>query len=46
MVVVTCRVARWFILKPKNPNLGKNWRPFDWKKANSFCGHLKLFTDI
>jgi hypothetical protein len=25
------RVARWFVLKPKNPNFGKIWRALKWK---------------
>jgi hypothetical protein len=25
------RVARWFILRPKNPNLGIFWRALVWK---------------
>jgi hypothetical protein len=29
--VFSCGVARWFILKPKNPNLGKFWSALDWK---------------
>jgi hypothetical protein len=24
-------VARWFLFKPQNPNLGKFWRLLDWK---------------
>jgi hypothetical protein len=24
------RVARWYIFKPKNPNLGKFWRALHW----------------
>jgi hypothetical protein len=27
----TRRVARWFVFKPKNPNLGKFWRILHWK---------------
>jgi hypothetical protein len=26
----SARVARWFIFKPKNPNLGKFWRALEW----------------
>jgi hypothetical protein len=26
-----CRVARWCILKPKNPKLGKLWSTLQWK---------------
>jgi hypothetical protein len=25
------RVARWFVFKPKFPNLGKFWRAFEWQ---------------
>jgi hypothetical protein len=25
------RVARWFVFKPKIPNLGKFWRALEWK---------------
>jgi hypothetical protein len=25
------RVARWFVFKPKNPNLGTFWRVLQWK---------------
>jgi hypothetical protein len=25
------RVARWFVFKPKNPNVGKFWRFLLWK---------------
>jgi hypothetical protein len=28
---VEYRVARWFVFKPKNPNLGKFWRALDLK---------------
>jgi hypothetical protein len=28
---ILTRDARWFIFKPKNPNLGKFWRALDWK---------------
>jgi hypothetical protein len=24
------RVARWFVFKPKIPNLGNFWRAFEW----------------
>jgi hypothetical protein len=24
------RDARWFVFKPKIPNLGKFWRAFEW----------------
>jgi hypothetical protein len=45
------RVARWYIFKPKIPNLGKFWRALEWKclvysmaiwKKN--YGHLVYFT--
>jgi hypothetical protein len=32
-VVVVCRVARWFVFKPKNTNLGKFWRALDGKMS-------------
>jgi hypothetical protein len=28
---VKIRVARWFISKPKNRNLGKFWGALEWK---------------
>jgi hypothetical protein len=31
------RVARWFILKPKNPNLGKFCRALDGKRLRFLC---------
>jgi hypothetical protein len=30
------RVARWYIFKPKNPNLGKFWRALEWNIIWSF----------
>jgi hypothetical protein len=27
---LAARVARWFVFKPKIPNLGKFWRAFEW----------------
>jgi hypothetical protein len=30
--LLAIRVARWFVFKTKNPNLGKFWRALDWKK--------------
>jgi hypothetical protein len=27
---IPARVARWFVFKPKIPNLGKFWRAFEW----------------
>jgi hypothetical protein len=27
---VATRVARWFVFKPKIPNLGKFWRALEW----------------
>jgi hypothetical protein len=30
-IVIETRVARWFVFKPKNPNLGKFGRAFEWK---------------
>jgi hypothetical protein len=30
------RVARWFIFKPKNPNLGTFWRALEWKMLVHF----------
>jgi hypothetical protein len=27
---VRIRAARWFVFKPKIPNLGKFWRAFAW----------------
>jgi hypothetical protein len=28
--VVPDRVARWFVFKPKIPNLGQFWRALEW----------------
>jgi hypothetical protein len=33
---VMIRVARWFLFKPKIPNLGKFWRALDWKTVSGF----------
>jgi hypothetical protein len=30
--MVPGRVARWYIFRPKNPNLGKFWRDVKWKR--------------
>jgi hypothetical protein len=30
------RIARWFILIPKNPKLGIFWRTFEWKMLTYF----------
>jgi hypothetical protein len=30
-IVVYCKVARWFVFKPKIPILGKFWRVLQWK---------------
>jgi hypothetical protein len=38
------RVARWYIFKPKNPNLGKFGQileGFGIDSVGLFCGHLK-----
>jgi hypothetical protein len=40
------RVARWFIFKPKNPNLGKFWRAFDVKMLIHFMEYFKDNWDI
>jgi hypothetical protein len=40
------RVARWFIFKPKIPNLGKYWRAIGWEIFDIFYGHLEYFTHI
>jgi hypothetical protein len=43
------RVARWFVFKPKNPNLGKFWRALDWKILwlhGIFYGHLGYFITV
>jgi hypothetical protein len=29
--ILSYRVARWYIFKPKNPNLGKKWCALEWK---------------
>jgi hypothetical protein len=39
------RVARWFVLKTKNPNLGKLWRALELKMLVPIVyGHLVYFT--
>jgi hypothetical protein len=38
------RVARWYIFKPKNPNLGKFRR--SKKKVAEFYGQLVYYTAI
>jgi hypothetical protein len=30
-IVHTFRVARWFLFRPKIPNLGTSWRTLEWK---------------
>jgi hypothetical protein len=41
------RVARWFVFKPKNPNLGKFWRALQrLENVDLFYAHLEYFTDI
>jgi hypothetical protein len=43
---VDFRVARWFIFKPKTPNLGKFLRALDWKMLTYFmaiCNILRAF---
>jgi hypothetical protein len=41
------RVARWFLFKPKNPNLGKFiLEGLRLENVDMFCGHLEYFTDI
>jgi hypothetical protein len=43
------RVARWFIFKPKNPNLGKIWRDSEWKNLlylMTICDILLPFGSI
>jgi hypothetical protein len=39
---VECRVARWFILKPKNRNLGKFWRALEEKMLEYFMTIWKI----
>jgi hypothetical protein len=36
--MVKNRVARWFIFKTKNPNLGKFWMALEWKMLVYFMG--------
>jgi hypothetical protein len=41
------RVARWFVFKPKNRNLGKFWREkFGMKNVCLFYDHLEYLTAI
>jgi hypothetical protein len=44
--VIWPRVARWFRVKPKNPNSGKFCRALDWTMLIYFIASLKYFTDI
>jgi hypothetical protein len=43
---VRSRVARWYIFKPKNPNLGKILEGLGIKKVGMFYGHLEYITTI
>jgi hypothetical protein len=40
------RVARWFVFRPKIPNLLKFCRTLDWKNVDIFYGYLEYFMDI
>jgi hypothetical protein len=42
----TDRVARWYIFRPKNPNLGKFWRGLGMKKAGILYEHLENIATI
>jgi glycosyltransferase involved in cell wall biosynthesis len=42
-VVVTARVARWYIFKPKKPNLGKFLRVLQWKILVYFMDIWSIF---
>jgi hypothetical protein len=44
---VRVRVARWFVFKPKIPNLGKFWRALEWYMLVCiFYDHLEYFMAI
>jgi hypothetical protein len=41
------RVARWYIFKPKNPNLGKFWRALPRiENVGIFYAHLEYITPL
>jgi hypothetical protein len=39
---MSSRVARWYVLKTKDPNLGKILRALEWKKLDILYGHLNI----
>jgi hypothetical protein len=43
--MVGCRVARWFVFKPKSQN-GKKFQGLRLENLDIFYGHLEYFTDI
>jgi hypothetical protein len=40
------RVARWFVFKPKNPNLGKFWRVLQWKILVYFVTNRSILRPL